>query len=157
MMRSLPKQLMTWKGMDLWHYFEIIDSLCIAIKGQIVVHPMLRLLLTMQKSLIEYARSCVYTTQFSCQLECMQPSSFKSRKDVVSNNTMVNSLVVFLFITHPMINGLKIKYYINSIDMDPLSCIVELLSCLSGAKSFANATFFRLCRASSFTPQIFTW
>ena len=135
-------------GPLIWHCFEVIDSLCIAIKrldsrspnAEAVANDLSKGPVTCKRSLMEYARSCVEPgiIYFNRQLKSSLKVSLQAFKvgrmfspikvyTMKPDNAMVDSLVVFPFITRTMINELKAELptYIAktvdvSSDMDPL-------------------------------------
>ena len=135
-------------GPLIFHCFEIIDTLCIAIKrldgrspnAEAVANDLSKGSLTYKKSLIEYARTCVQPgiIYFYRQLESSLKVSLQAFKagrmfspmkvySMKPDNAMVDSLSVFPFITRAMIIELKAElptYIAKTADvssyMDPL-------------------------------------
>ena len=128
--------------------FEIIDTLCIAIKSldsrspnaEAVANKLSRGSITYKKNLIEYARACLQPgiVYFNRQLESSLKISLQAFKagrifsplkvySMKPDNTMNDSLMIFPFFTHAIIDKLKTelptcvaKAADVSSDMDPL-------------------------------------
>ena len=115
-------------GPLILHCFEIIDTPCIAItsldsyspNAETVVNELSRRSITYQKSLIEHVKACIQPdiVYFNRQLESSLKISLQAFKAgrlfsplkvylMKSDNTMIDSLMIFPFFTHTIIDKLK--------------------------------------------------